>query len=184
MCAMHTINNLLQSKTVDEVSLGEIGRALDEAERRAMNVGVNPLEWSASNHQRYREENPENNVRADGFFGIQVIQTALQNLGLTMTNFASEEASAARRDPTGITGYICNLQEHWYAVRRIGPHWFDLNSTHAKPKFVSPTYIEMFLSTMQQQGYSVFAVSGRFPAVPLATNTSALAKAVAAHTNT
>jgi ataxin-3 len=113
MCAMHAINNLLQSKTVSEHSLAQIGRALDEAERKAMNAGVNPLEWSATNREQYLRENPENNVRDDGFFGIQVIQTALQNLGLTMVNFGSEEAGAARRDPAGCTGFILNLHEHW-----------------------------------------------------------------------
>ena len=183
LCAMHAINNLLQKKTVDEVSLAEIGRRLDEEERKAMNAGVNPLEWSAGNRQQYLAENPENNVRADGFFGIQVIQTALQNMGLSMVPYGSEAAATARRDPGGCTGFIFNLHEHWYSVRRIGQHWFDLNSTHQRPQYVSETYIEMFLGMMQQQGYSIFVVEGAYPTVPLAANPAALAKAVAAHKN-
>jgi len=43
-------------------------------------------------------------------------------------------------------GFICNRSEHWFALRRIGPYWFDVNSTSKQPKFVSDTYLSMVLA--------------------------------------
>ena len=68
-------------------------------------------------------------------------------------------------------------------MRRIGTHWFDLNSTQAAPQYLSPTYISMFLIQLQQTGSTVFVVEGVYPPVALASDARALAKAVEAHSN-
>jgi hypothetical protein len=67
------------------------------------------------------------NVRADGFFSVQVIAQALQNAGLSCTPIGSEEARDAHNNPQNETAFICNRSEHWLAIRKLGGHWFDLN---------------------------------------------------------
>lgn len=168
MCAMHAINNLLQDKRYDEFGLAEIGRDLDKWEKAASGA----MQGDGGN---------SNNVRADGYFGIQVISMALQKVGLAMTPLGSDQAVEARANPAGCDGFIVNHGDHWFAIRRIGEHWFDLNSTQAKPKYISSTYVDMFLTTLQQAGKSVFVVAGTYPYCKLASNPEQLRRAVEAH---
>ena len=66
-------------------------------------------------------------------------------------------------------------------LRRIGQHWFDLNSMQAKPAYIGSTYVAMLLQTLQRMGKSVFVVLGAYPLVELAMDDAKLARAVAAH---
>jgi len=59
--------------------------------------------------------------------------------------------------------FICNLQEHWYTLRRFGDlpsRWYNLNSLLSQPEWVSQTYLGMMLQSLQQSGYSIFVVAG------------------------
>merc|ERR550537_1151746 len=98
-----------------------------------------------------------------------------------MTPLGSDQAAAARADPASCDGFIVNHGDHWFAIRRIGSHWFDLNSTQAKPKYISSTYVDMLLTTLQQAGKSVFVVAGSYPYCKLANNPEQLRRAVEAH---
>ena len=48
-------------------------------------------------------------------------------------------------------GFICNLQAHWYAIRKVNNVWYDLNSlsglpqTPAKPTVITDFYLRFFL---------------------------------------
>ena len=53
--------------------------------------------------------------------------------------------------------------EHWFALRRLGAFWFDLNSTQPMPKLLSDTYLSLFLDQNRQEGYSIFVVRGDYP---------------------
>jgi ataxin-3 len=59
--------------------------------------------------------------------------------------------------------YICNYREHWFTIRKIGSQWFNLNSLHASPELISDTYLSLFLTQLQQEGYSIFIVNGILP---------------------
>jgi len=161
LCASHCMNNLLQEAVFDEVELSEIGLDLDRRERAA---GLGGME--------------SQNVRADGFFSVQVISSALQRKGLTTMMIGSEEAKEAKKNPTKEVGFILNRSEHWFALRRLGGYWFDLNSTYQKPKVVSDTYLSMLLQQMTQDGYSVFVVRGSFPPCKAESDRKALEAAV------
>lgn len=57
--------------------------------------------------------------------------------------------------------FICNLEQHWYTLRRFGPstqRWYDLNSLHPRPQHMSATYLGMTLSQLEAEGYSIFVV--------------------------
>lgn len=63
--------------------------------------------------------------------------------------------------------FICNLDLHWYTLRRFGPstqRWYDLNSMHPRPQHMSAIYLGMTLSQLEAEGYSIFVVR------PLARN--------------
>jgi len=40
--------------------------------------------------------------------------------------------------------FICNLQQHWFTLRRFGKvpwRWYNLNSVFKEPQWVSETYL-------------------------------------------
>lgn len=86
------------------------------------------------------------NVRADGFFSVQVIQQALQHQGFKCIPIGSSEVKDVQENPVKEVAFICNRSEHWFALRRVGAFWFDVNSTMQKPKFISDTYLGMTLA--------------------------------------
>ena len=60
--------------------------------------------------------------------------------------------------------FVLNLQQHWFTLRRFGPaspnyetdegegFWFNLNSQYPAPKWVSRTYLGMFLQQSEEEG--------------------------------
>ena len=68
-------------------------------------------------------------------------------------------------------------REHWFAIRRLGNQWFNLNSLLEGPELVkdqncdlhqlfeqvSNSYLGEFLAQLQQEGYSIFLVTGGLP---------------------
>jgi ataxin-3 len=163
LCAVHCINNLLQNGMFNEIQLGEVANGLDQQERAAM--GGTSLERESAN------------VRADGFFSVQVIFAALQNVGLTCTPIGSEHAKEALSDPTYEKAFICNRSEHWFSIRKLGNFWFDLNSTKPTPSLISDLYLTMYMSQVRDQGYSVFVVRGNFPAAAIESDPQKLQEA-------
>ena len=105
LCAKHCVNNMLQTPAFNEIQLGEIARELDEIERQTM--GGRQLEQESQN------------VSADGFFSVQVILRALADSGLTCTPARSAEASGVLDNPASERGFICNRNQHWFAVRKL-----------------------------------------------------------------
>lgn len=162
LCAVHALNNLVQGRCFDEVELASVAQELDAAEAAF-------LEGS-----RLAGEESSGNVRADGFFSVQVIVTALLRLGLSCA------PAQTLADPARELGFIFNRREHWFALRRLGDQWFDLNSMFAMPKLMSPTHLALFFQAHADQGYSIFVVRGNFPPTPLDNDKDALARAVAA----
>ena len=163
LCAVHAMNNLVQERRFDEVELAAVAHRLDDAERALLGGELGGANGESSN------------VRSDGFFSVQVIVTALQGAGL-----ASTQDTRAVKDPAKETGFIFNRREHWFALRRVGRSWFDLNSMHRVPKAMSETHLGLFFQAHEEQGYSIFAVRGAYPAHALDRDAAALKAAVAA----
>jgi ataxin-3 len=177
LCAVHCINNLCQRSAFDEIQLSEIAAGLDADECAVL--GGSHLEGHSAN------------VRADGFFSVQVITQALRLVGLSCMPIGSGDAQGALRNPQNEKAFIFNRQEHWYSVRKLGEYWFvtfpspppplflaqiafkfsaesfsanrfDLNSMQSKPALISDLYLQMYIEQVVAQGFSVFVVRGRF----------------------
>eukprot|EP00486_Rosalina_sp_Unknown_P001685 CAMPEP_0201567108 /NCGR_PEP_ID=MMETSP0190_2-20130828/7414_1 /ASSEMBLY_ACC=CAM_ASM_000263 /TAXON_ID=37353 /ORGANISM="Rosalina sp." /LENGTH=465 /DNA_ID=CAMNT_0047986693 /DNA_START=53 /DNA_END=1450 /DNA_ORIENTATION=+ len=161
LCARHCLNNLLQGPYFTEFDLSKIALQLDKEEQQLLaqdgdeNAGL--IEWLKTNQQ-------SQNVSDDGNFSIQVLRRALDNLGLGIFHFGNKEISDAQQHPENEQGFICNLQAHWFAIRRIGGQWYNLNSlsglpeTKAKPTTLGSFYLSAFLSTLANDGYSIFVI--------------------------
>ncbi|KAM7289716.1 ataxin-3 [Ixodes scapularis] len=160
LCAQHCLNVLLQGEYFTPVDLAALARQIDEQERQTMaEGGVNSDDYRLFMHQ------PSGNLDDSGYFSVQVIASALKVWGLDIVPYSSSDpvAQAAQADPTQQQAYICNYKDHWFTVRRLGGHWFNLNSLLPGPEPISSTYLALFLVQLQQEGYSIFVVVGALP---------------------
>lgn len=112
-----------------------------------------------------------------GFFSVQVISKALAlwNLDLIPLNSTDSVAVAIRQNATKAQAYIFNMESHWYCIRRFKcdathrppsnePYaYFNLDSLLSQPDYMSSSFLTEYLLQMQNEGYSIFIVSGDFP---------------------
>ena len=62
------------------------------------------------------------NYDDSGFFSIQVMQEALKVWNLELI----DKSTAVVNDPSCENAYICNLNQHWFTIRKFGnsnDHW-------------------------------------------------------------
>lgn len=162
LCAVHCVNNLMQGPVFDEVSLAEIAQQLDARER--LLLGGAAIDGG--------------NVRADGFFNVQVIRAALQSVGVEMDRLNGPAAKAALAEPSKQRGFICNKKEHWFAMRRIGQEWFDLNSCLKTPQHFTDAQLAIKVNEAMAENYTVFVVRGQIPPCDLEKDSKKLLEAV------
>ncbi|KAL5524044.1 hypothetical protein ACEPAG_8217 [Sanghuangporus baumii] len=167
LCAQHALNSLLQGNYFTAPDLAAIARSFDALEHDALD---------ADDAQRSGSHNMDDT----GFFSVQVIDSALDVWGLNLIRWRSEQMRPYQDSPHKLLAFVLNLQQHWFTLRRFGPartniesdpgegHWFNLNSSYVAPKWVSRTYLGMFLQQSEEEGYSVFAVVQADPTKPLA----------------
>ncbi|TFK44721.1 Josephin-domain-containing protein [Crucibulum laeve] len=165
LCAQHALNNLLQWSYFTAPDLSEIAKKLDTLEQ---------------SYDTENEHGESRNMDDTGFFSVQVLENALQHLGLNLMRWRSEEMRPYQDHPHTQLAFILNLEQHWFTLRRFGSavadinndpgdgHWFNLNSFLAEPEWVSKTYLGMVLQQAEAEGYSVFAITQIDPQAPLA----------------
>lgn len=160
LCAQHCLNALLQGEYFTASDLAELGHQVDETERQQIaEAGLQSAEY-----QHFLEQ-PSSNFDDSGYFSIQVLQRALQVWGVELLPFSSTDhiARTANNDPRSQQAYICNFRDHWFTVRKLGHQWFNLNSLLTNPELISDTYLALFLTQLQREGYSIFVVLGELP---------------------
>ncbi|CAK5027034.1 unnamed protein product [Meloidogyne enterolobii] len=59
--------------------------------------------------------------------------------------------------------YICHYEDHWFALRKIGTTWFVLNSLFKTPRIVSETFMELYITQLYTEGWSIYLVEGQLP---------------------
>ena len=158
LCAQHCMNSLLQGPYFNAVDLASIAKDLDEAERQRMAEGsTNSLEYMNFLQQ------PSCNMDDSGYFSIQVICKALEVWNLEMIPYSSQAAEQTRQNPYKEIAFICNQQNHWLTIRKLGQQWFNLNSVKAHPELISNTYLTLLLAQLQAEGYSIYIIKGKLP---------------------
>ena len=147
LCGVHALNALLQGPYFSAPDLAAIGLELDAAERSL-------LESSETTRA-----NASENVDESGNFSIQVLSKALDVFGLTLSSLAHPSEAAAREDAANLeVAFVCNLERHWFALRKTAGSWWDLNSLAVAPKRIGEFYLSAFLRQLEVDGYSIFAV--------------------------
>ena len=108
---------------------------------------------------------PSQNVDDSGYFSVQVLSAALSVWNLELVPFGSSDsrAAAARASPTDCSAFICHFRDHWFAIRKLGRQWFNLNSILPGPELLSDLYLQVFLAQLQTDRYSIFIVFGQLP---------------------
>jgi Ataxin-3 len=156
LCGVHALNTLLQGPFIDEFQCAEIAQQLDAQERALMaEAGMESAEFL-----KFVAEGSAN-VDNSGMFSVQVLSKALEMWGIDLIPLSSPDAGNARTEPQRYQAFICNLQEHWFTIRKIHDEWWNLNSLFSYPEPLSPFYLAAFLGTLQEQGYTIFLVRGR-----------------------
>ncbi|KAG0205500.1 Ataxin-3 [Mortierella sp. GBA30] len=148
LCAQHCLNALLQGPYFTAIDLAELARQLDQREQDALG---NPGS----------RDGKSQNMDDSGFFSVQVLSHALSIWNIQIVPWGAKEVSDAKAEPEREAAFICNLEQHWYTLRRFGPstqRWYDLNSMHPRPQYMSATYLGMTLSQLEAEGYSIFVV--------------------------
>eukprot|EP00927_Polykrikos_kofoidii_P062522 TRINITY_DN57332_c0_g1_i1.p1 TRINITY_DN57332_c0_g1~~TRINITY_DN57332_c0_g1_i1.p1 ORF type:complete len:360 (+),score=80.90 TRINITY_DN57332_c0_g1_i1:88-1080(+) len=162
LCAVHCVNNMLQGPMFDYSDFGQVARELDAAERKI--TGGEGLDYG--------------NARADGFFNVQVMQTVLTRGGYSMSPIGGEEVQSSKTDTAKEQAFILNKREHWFALRRIGREWFDLNSCIKTPQHYTDADVRFHIRDAVREGYMVFVVRGAFPKSALEEDSKKLVEAV------
>jgi ataxin-3 len=158
LCGLHTLNNLLQGHFVNEIDLMMIAQELDAAERSVMGEhGTGTMDFI-----KFIAED-SGNVALDGNFSIQVLSTALKTFEITCESIKHETMADALNNPEREEGFICNLQSHWFAIRKLNGTFWNLNSLQKRPSTLSDLYLGAFLFQLEQEGYTIFVIRGKFP---------------------
>lgn len=143
LCGVHALNALLQFPAFTPGDLGDIGVEIDREERAL-------LEEVAANASE--------NVASDGNFSVQVLEKALDVYGLSLSPLASPREAVTRAAPEREVGFMCNLRQHWFALRRVDETWWDLNSVAPGPRKIGSFYLSAFLDQLAAEGFSIFVV--------------------------
>uniref|UniRef100_A0A7S0F933 ubiquitinyl hydrolase 1 n=1 Tax=Pyrodinium bahamense TaxID=73915 RepID=A0A7S0F933_9DINO len=120
------------------------------------------------------------NACADGFYNVQVMQVILERAGCEMLPLRAQAGQRLWVDLGREKAFILNKHKHWFALRRIGKEWFDLNSCLCLPRHYTKGDLLSHLSEAMSEGYAVFTVRGQLPACELEANRKQLREAVKA----
>ncbi|CAI5488211.1 unnamed protein product [Closterium sp. Naga37s-1] len=178
LCGVHCLNALLQAPLFDAADLAAIAEGLDRRERAVMAEGGAGAASAGDGGSAEGGGGGESeNAAADGDFSIQVLSEALAVWGLALTplDAANSAAQAAQANPHAQTAFLCHLHRHWFALRRVGEHWFNFNSLLAAPQHLSEFYLAAYLSSLRAEGWTIFVVTGAFPPAPPPASSSSAA---------
>ncbi|KAF8502102.1 Josephin-domain-containing protein [Russula emetica] len=157
LCAQHALNSLLQGSYFTPSDLSTIAHTLDSLEQ---DVDQGRLGRASAN------------MDDTGFFSIQVLENALNVWGQSLIRWRSEAMQSHQDRPQDQRAFILNCDQHWFTLRRFGNSegsgpWFNLDSSLDRPKWISETYLGIWLQQAEADGYSTFVVVPTNPDNPL-----------------
>ena len=172
-CGVHALNTLLQGPYFTANDLRDIAAEFDQRERDLMKeAGVDSADFL-----RYMAED-SGNAAVDGNFSIQVLTKALDVWNVNCVPVTGTTHSEALVNPTNELAFLCNLDQHWFTVRKTSTAsptvhaeaavcgdggWWNFNSMLPAPQPIGTTYLSAFLAQLREERYSIFAVRGNLP---------------------
>jgi len=119
-CGRHALNNLFQQRVFTTRRMKAIAAEVDEQERAIL-----------------REHFTTGNCTAYGDYTYQVMEKAVrlvENRDLLHLQSVDHRASAIRQSTKNAKAFLCNRNDHWFAIRRFKETWYSLDSLHGEPR--------------------------------------------------
>lgn len=145
LCGQHALNNLAQANLFSLDHLATVANTLDEMERSI------DTDYKGGSH-----------MDDAGNFSIEVLKRSLVEL-LGITLVLRHAVVAQKREITELQGFLCHKSDHWFAIRKVGGRFWNLNSTLERPELVSHFTLGSEMEVCEQQGYTVFCVESGLP---------------------
>lgn len=156
MCGLHCINSILQGPYYTPENLAEIGKELDEQESEFLKCHSNDL-----------VRNNSTNVLEDGFINISVIIECLKRMNICLKNVSEEDLmKIVSNDHHQDIGYICNLEKHWFSIRKIYNNWYVLDSLKSNPLYIKDMKLKFYFNDIMKK-YHIFSVQNENPYISL-----------------
>lgn len=146
-CAVHAVNNIAQYKMTTAKEFQEAAEVLEATEAS--------LRYDDSSEGSLRGANQH----VHGDFSIQVITQVLVDHGYSIYQFDRRELNRLVEVlATQIEGLIINAGNHWFAIKKIGDFYYNLDSTARTPeRFVDLIQVVTYVS--RKRNASVFIVN-------------------------
>jgi Ataxin-3 len=163
LCGQHALNNLVQSDSFSAMELATIAQQLDALELQFMadnnEGGMNSPDY----RRRFLEGS--HHVDAQGNFSIEVLKAAIQNMyGISLPHLSQKDLLSGKQDITEYQGFLCHKSDHWFAIRKIGGRFWNLNSMLERPTVMSHFTLGKEMNTCHKEGYTIFCVPSGLPA--------------------
>ena len=123
LCGVHCLNTLLQGPCFTETDLATLAADLEAAEAALLPGGRAPGEHG--------------HATDSGMFSVAVLERALAAFDIGVANVGGEGRADVRLAPETHGAYVVNRADHWFAVRRLGGSFWDLNSLLPAPRRLS-----------------------------------------------
>jgi Ataxin-3 len=161
LCGQHALNNLAQNGEVFKpYELAVIAQQLDDIELQFLSQSNEGGVRSPDYIRRLMEGSQH--VNAMGNFSIEVLKAALQQrYGIQLPHLS--HADLASSEITEFQGFLCHKSDHWFAIRRIGRRFWNLNSTLERPIAISHFKLATEMRVWQNEGYTIFCVPSGLP---------------------
>jgi Ataxin-3 len=158
LCGQHALNNLVQAPIFSVELLSNIASRLDDLESNILKADSATVNYSLINRSHHIDDS--------GNFSIEVLKAALVEMhSIALLHLGSEHGKAYLRqnDITTISGFICHKSDHWFAIRKIGSRYWNLNSSQECPTVISHFSLAVEMDLWSKGGYTLFCVLSELP---------------------
>ncbi|SBS90985.1 ataxin-3, putative (ATX3) [Plasmodium malariae] len=135
--------------------LANIGKELDEKEKEFLKYSSNDLVRKNSL-----------NVLDDGFINISVLIECLKRKNILLKNAFEEDLIKIISSGHQDIGYICNLEQHWFSIRKIHNTWYVLDSLKSAPLYIKDMNLKFYFNDVIKK-YHIFSVQNENPYISL-----------------
>jgi len=144
MCGKHCINNLLQAPIFDDKRMRTIAKKVDKLASQLLAEEELPVE---SDH-----------FNTEGDFSIEVLKAALIRVNADLIPSRHPDASRIFKE-RDFYALVVQSHNHWFAVRRIGKLWVNLDSLFSNPDIIRDEEFKRWVQTNANH-HNVFFVVG------------------------
>lgn len=93
--------------------------------------------------------------------GLTTFSAALASFSIALLPLG--EALPELEDAASVGAYLCRNNDHWFALRRFGAHWVNLNHAMQRPAQLSAGLLGVCLRQLEDDGHEIFVVAGDLP---------------------